>query len=146
MPGMTLAKPKPAAPATEVIWLDKTAPANAEGTTFGVPWPRGTVKAGTPFALTANGASWPVQTWPLAYWPDGSLKWTAHAVAAAAMLAETWQLAPGTPAVPQKPVGVTQTADAFTVTVGDAAWTVAKSGKALVTQATRGGKPVMKAP
>lgn len=23
----------------------------------------------------------PVQSWPLAYWPDGSLKWTAHAIA-----------------------------------------------------------------
>ena len=132
-----------AAPATEVIWLDKAAPADTPGTTFGVPWPRGTVKAGTAFALTAGADSWPVQTWPLAYWPDGSLKWTAHAVAAATTPAANWQLAPGTPAVPPQPVSVTQTAAAFTVTVGDAVWTVAKSGRALVTQATRAGKPVL---
>ncbi len=139
----SLALARPGAPATEVAWLDKAAPGATSGTTFGVPWPRGTVKAGTPFALSAGSQSWPVQTWPLAYWPDGSLKWTAHAVAAMAGPAAGWQLAPGTPAAPDQPVKVAQTADAFTVTVGDAVWSVARSGKALVTSATRAGKPVM---
>ncbi len=142
MPSFVSAKPA-AAPATEVIWLDKAAPASTSGTTFGVPWPRGTVKAGTPFALTSGADTWPVQTWPLAYWPDGSLKWTAHAIAAGASPAATWQLAPGAAAAPQKPVVVTQSAVAFTVTSGDAVWTVAKSGKALIASATRAGKPVM---
>ncbi|PZD94513.1 hypothetical protein DNH61_18785 [Paenibacillus sambharensis] len=27
----------------------------------------------------SNGAPLPMQSWPLAYWPDGSVKWTAHA-------------------------------------------------------------------
>jgi hypothetical protein len=132
-----------AAPATEVVWLDKTAPGATSGTTFGVPWPRGAVKAGTRFTLTAGGDSWPVQSWPLAYWPDGSLKWTAHAVTASANPAADWQLAPGTPATPQQPVTVTPSADAFTVTAGDAVWTVAKSGKTLIRSATRAGRPVM---
>src|SRR5699024_1070517 len=36
------------------------------------------------FALrwSGGGPELPVQTWPLAYWPDGSLKWTAHATTA----------------------------------------------------------------
>lgn len=140
MPSLAVAAP---APATEVTWLDKAAPTGTSGTTFGVPWPRGTVKAGTRFALTAGVDSWPVQTWPLAYWPDGSLKWTAHAVAAAVNPAARWRLAPGTPATPQQPVVVTQTGRVFTVGIGDAVWTVAKSGKTLIEQATRGGKPVM---
>jgi hypothetical protein len=33
-------------------------------------------------ARSADGAAVALQTWPLAYWPDGSLKWTAHAVGA----------------------------------------------------------------
>jgi hypothetical protein len=33
-------------------------------------------------AKSADGAAVALQTWPLAYWPDGSLKWTAHAVGA----------------------------------------------------------------
>jgi len=42
----------------------------------------------------------PVQTWPLAYWPDGSLMWTGHAISAAPDMAGPLQLAPGTAAVP----------------------------------------------
>jgi hypothetical protein len=31
---------------------------------------------------SGRGPQLPLQTWPLAYWPDGSLKWTAHAATA----------------------------------------------------------------
>jgi len=42
----------------------------------GVPWQRGTVRKEQTFALTsADGAALPVQSWTLAYWPDGSIKW-----------------------------------------------------------------------
>ena len=44
---------------------------------------------------TANGQAVPVQTWPLAYWPDGSVKWTGHAIAATANLAGPLTLTPG---------------------------------------------------
>jgi len=37
----------------------------------------------TTFSLTdAQGKALPVQTWPLAYWPDGSLKWSGLAAVA----------------------------------------------------------------
>src|SRR6185312_15105453 len=44
----------------------------------------------------SSGAPVPVQSWPLAYWPDGSLKWTGHAVDPSATAAG-FRLAPGTP-------------------------------------------------
>ncbi|MGH8016763.1 MAG: hypothetical protein ACREIA_00465, partial [Opitutaceae bacterium] len=32
------------------------------------------------FSLTdSSGQNLPLQTWPLAYWPDGSLKWSGFA-------------------------------------------------------------------
>jgi hypothetical protein len=66
-----------------VNWLDKTPPAINSGVSFGVPWPRGAIKKDQPFALTtADGKALPAQTWPLAYWPDGTLKWVGVATVA----------------------------------------------------------------
>nr|WP_298721713.1 hypothetical protein [uncultured Steroidobacter sp.] len=64
-------------------WLDDRAPDVSTGVTWGMPWPRSKHSPRTPFSLRdRDGNRVPLQTWPLAYWPDGSLKWTAHAVAA----------------------------------------------------------------
>ncbi len=42
----------------------------------GIPLSRGAFSPGTPVALTGpGGAGFPVQVQPLAYWPDGSVKW-----------------------------------------------------------------------
>jgi hypothetical protein len=54
-------------------------PASSTGVSWGVPWPQGTVRAGERFGLAANGRGLPLQSWPLAYWPDGSIKWTGFA-------------------------------------------------------------------
>ena len=59
-------------------WLapraQKTAPV-----TFGAPWARGALKKGEGLAMIASdGAPVAAQTKNTAYWPDGSVKWTAH--------------------------------------------------------------------
>ena len=93
------AGPGPAAAAgdeVELHWLEGPVPPAANGVTWGVPWPRGRLAKDTTFALrTAAGAAVPVQSWPLACWPDGSLKWTAHAVGAESGQAEKLLLAAG---------------------------------------------------
>jgi hypothetical protein len=65
-------------------WLDKAAPSEAVGVTWGVPWARSTVRQDQTFSLTAGGQVLPLQTWPLAYWPDGSLKFSGFATVAGA--------------------------------------------------------------
>src|SRR5262245_18819520 len=63
-----------------VRWLDDGASKVAQGVTWGTPWPRGKVKANN-FALRdAGGKLVALQSWPLAWWPDGSIKWSAHAL------------------------------------------------------------------
>jgi YetA-like protein len=63
-----------------VDWLDRGAPPVPVGVSFGVPWARGTVQKTQTFALRAgDGAALPLQSWPLAFWPDGSIKWTGFA-------------------------------------------------------------------
>jgi hypothetical protein len=69
-----------------VRWLDDQAGKVAQGVTWGTPWPRGKVKSANHFALRAAGGSLiPLQSWPLAYWPDGSVKWSGHSAAPGAV-------------------------------------------------------------
>ncbi|HEX8301007.1 Tat pathway signal sequence domain protein [Sphingomonas sp.] len=140
VPGRGLASFGPSPPPlTKAIWLDAAAPAFTEGMTFGVPWPRGAVSARATFAME----DLPVQSWPIAYWPDGSLKWSAHAVAAADAPRGAYALTMGKPAAPAAPVRIERSARVLTVSTGDAVWTLPTSGTALITQATRGGRKVM---
>lgn len=61
-------------------WLGGTPAQVPTGVSFGVPFARGAVQKTQAFTLmTSDGRALPVQTWPLAYWPDGSLKWTGVA-------------------------------------------------------------------
>ncbi|EIM83855.1 uncharacterized protein STEHIDRAFT_62271 [Stereum hirsutum FP-91666 SS1] len=104
----------------DLKWLDEKAPSTTiTGTSFGIPWPQGSVDKTTSIAInSSDGSGIPVQTWPLAYWPDGSLKWTGHALAASENLVDTFHLSVDTPTEPAVPVDVTQTSDQITVTTG----------------------------
>ncbi|PYS71612.1 MAG: hypothetical protein DMF69_09805 [Acidobacteria bacterium] len=65
------------------------------GVSFGVPWRQGSMKRNSSFNLTAEGKQLPVQTWPMAYWPDGSLKWSGFATVVPAGLASPIKLVTG---------------------------------------------------
>src|SRR5215469_9002989 len=66
-----------------VHWLDGGAPSGETGVSWGVPWPRGAFRRDQKFVLTAaGGQALLLQSWPLAYWPDGSLKWSGFATVA----------------------------------------------------------------
>lgn len=126
-------------PAT-VTWLEPGGLGAAAGSTFGVAWPKGVHPDDRTFALTAaDGASVPVQTWTTARWPDGSLKWTAHAVGPGAAGAERFTLAPGVPAAAAKTVSVTETGRRITVDTGTVRAVVSKDGGKLVESVTRDG-------
>ncbi|WP_255951061.1 exo-rhamnogalacturonan lyase family protein [Streptomyces odontomachi] len=139
-------QPSSAAPEGEreqvpLHWLGSP-PQAPSGTRWGVPWPRGTVPAdGAGFALsTVDGRAVPVQSWPLAYWPDGSLKWTGHAVGPHEA-AEGYVLAAGSePAPPAHPVTVAETADTLTLTNGLVDVRLARSGPVAIRSVTRGGR------
>lgn len=60
-------------------WVGDKVPAVATGVSWGVPWPQGAVKRDASFSANAGGTALPLQTWPLAFWPDGSLKWSGFA-------------------------------------------------------------------
>ncbi|WP_404434688.1 Tat pathway signal sequence domain protein [Microbacterium lacus] len=65
-------------------WLDGAAPdALPGGVTWGAPLPRGAVAGVDALQVRiVDGAPVPAQFWPLATWPDGSLKWVGAAIGA----------------------------------------------------------------
>ena len=63
---------------TKLHWLAPRKEA-AVPVTFGVPHHRGALSREESLRLVdENGKAVPVQTKTTAYWPDGSVKWTAH--------------------------------------------------------------------
>ncbi len=69
---------------TLIRWIDGQAPAEISGgTTWGMPFARGSVPGADALSVAdAAGAPLPSQAWPLATWPDGSLKWAGIALPA----------------------------------------------------------------
>ncbi|MEO6040788.1 MAG: Tat pathway signal sequence domain protein [Croceibacterium sp.] len=131
--------------AGDLAWLDGTSPESHEGQTWGQPWPRGTRYSRVGYQLTATGqGSVPVQSWPLAWWPDGSVKWTGHAIPANTARGRGLTLQPGNAVVPPAPVSVHETPGAIEVTNGDVLWRVPKTGTSLIASATVGGREVLR--
>lgn len=111
-------------------WLEDGGLGAAPGSTVGVPWPMGAHQEDQTFALTDEGGkAVPVQTWPLAYWPDGSLKWTAHAVSSGS---GKLTLSPGTPAAPDKKVTVDSGGGTIDVSTGVITAKIGKDGATLI--------------
>ncbi len=131
------------APGATLRWLDDAAPAAHEGVTWGQPWPRGSRWSARGYRLAEHRAA--VQSWPLAWWPDGSIKWTGHALAAGGGPAGLLALRPGVAARSAAPVSVREAGDALEVTAGPVVWTLGRSGTDLIRSARHGGREVMRA-
>jgi hypothetical protein len=62
-----------------VKWLNN-APGIGQGQSWGIPWQKGSIQKNQFFIIkTVSGKIFPVQSWPLAFWPDGSIKWSGMA-------------------------------------------------------------------
>lgn len=134
------AEPKPPADVS-LTWLEGK-PAESPGSTWGVPWPKGAVAADQSFALTtADGSPVPTQTWPLAYWPDGTLKWSAHAIGPAST-AERLVLKAGAPADPESAITVVEKGDHIDVGTGVIDVRIPRRGTDLISHIKRGGTTV----
>jgi hypothetical protein len=146
---------------TLLHWLDG-APASFQGVTWGVPWPQGRVPADSAFVLQPDGAAGHrpgqhrVQSWPLAYWPDGTLKWSAHALppnADAAAPASSYTLLPlldargaaigAEPGADEAAPLAVEHADSVVISTGTLRCTLARTGSILLNSAERQGKPLL---
>lgn len=128
-----------------IRWLDGAPPARHDGLTWGVPWPRGTKRAAATFAMRdAEGRSLPLQSWTTATWPDGSIKWTAHALPAGATPGAAPRIGPGRAPAPAEVIRVTEQADSIGVSTGPVRWQIAKSGANIIVSAHRGETEILR--
>jgi hypothetical protein len=134
-----------AQPQVQLQWLEDASGHEEVGVTWGTPWPRGRVQAGSEFSLESeSGQLLPVQTWPLAYWPDGSLKWTGHAIAPLAGDAGALTLRPGTAAKPKGSLTVRENSDTIRVDTGAIQAVLSKSGERLIRSVSRDGRETLR--
>lgn len=85
--------------------------------TFGGVWEKGEVPAASFRLTTPTGQNIPMQSKPMAYWPDGSIKWSAH-TADAALLTEGAELLPVPNAPACEGIRLTKSADSCTLDTG----------------------------
>ncbi|NYI03944.1 exo-rhamnogalacturonan lyase family protein [Allostreptomyces psammosilenae] len=131
----------------QLRWLEGGTPAElAAGTTWGVPWPRGAFAPDQEFSLTtASGERVPVQSWPTGWWPDGSVKWTAHAVSSAAPRGESYRLEAGPATRPATPLTVRSSGGEIVVDTGVVQVVFGRTGDQVVKSMTRGGTVIARA-
>jgi hypothetical protein len=120
-------------------WLDGQVPENVQGVTWGVPWQRGTVKKGTSFVVSSSDKPIPTQSWALAYWPDGSLKWTAHAIASPSGLGKDIKIMPGKPPVATQLIKIAEDKETILVDTGELVCRLNKRGTVLIQNISRNG-------
>ncbi|KFI05801.1 hypothetical protein [Massilia sp. BSC265] len=138
----------PAAPASPTIadlsWLEG-APSLLTGTTFGVPWPRGALRKDQAFSLSGPNGELACQSWPIAYWPDGSLKWTAHALPAQGAMPGRLQLKPGKARAPAQALAIKESPDAIVVNTGVIECVVPRQGGEIIRSMRRGSQDIARA-
>ncbi|KEO71856.1 exo-rhamnogalacturonan lyase family protein [Anditalea andensis] len=135
----------PALGPVELSWLNKSAPPLNPGVTWGVSWPKGAVNRKSDFSLKGSeGTAIGVQNWPLAYWPDGSLKWTGHAIGAGEMaLGEKFSLTPGKAKGPTEKLKVEETADTISIDTGKIRCLLNKKGNSIIAHIQRDGRKIL---
>jgi hypothetical protein len=123
-------------------WLEQ-APPLAVGTAWGVPWREGELRRDEPFVLRGeDGRMVPVQSWPAAFWPDGSVKWSAHAAVCPEGAGGGYELLRGEEATAGVSVTVAETAHAVTVDTGAIQCVLNKEGSDFIAGIRRGGSEV----
>lgn len=108
-------------------------------TTFGCMWKQGECTPSEEYVcMDSSGREIPMQSRITAYWPDGTVKWTAH-TADAALLGEEIEVLPGKPA-PFSGMECIDGKDELVLKAGEITLTVKKDGRHLFTAAERNGK------
>ncbi len=130
-------------PEVQLHWLKHDSARDAVGTTWGTPWPEGAVGPESEFRLNSDTGPLPVQSWPLAYWPDGSLKWTGHAIAPLEVNDTALTLRPGDAPQPEQTLTVREDKESIRVDTGSIQAVLSKSGDRLIQSITRAGRKTL---
>ncbi|MDQ1909048.1 hypothetical protein RAC89_00855 [Paenibacillus sp. GD4] len=128
--------------AVPMHWLKR--PALSAAATWGVPWAEGSLRREEELSLhnPSSGASIPVQSWPTAYWPDGSIKWSAHAAVLEGQGAENYTLTKGKPAIAEQRLRTVDHPEYIEVDTGSMVCRFQKKGTELIRDIVMGGRVI----
>lgn len=108
-------------------WL-KHRPKAQAGVSWGVPWKKGHLKKEDNITLIEEDRKKiPIQSWPMAYWPDGSVKWTGHS-AVFLPNGNRYELKVGENQHPINPLHVIDSENQIIVDTEEIQWTINKQG------------------
>ncbi|MGF7036214.1 hypothetical protein J2T17_007266 [Paenibacillus mucilaginosus] len=122
--------------------LQDTTGHSPQGITWGIPWDKGVLDRNDPFILRGPDKELAMQSWPAAYWPDGSVKWTAHAAVIGEENREELYVSVGKPSVDEQKITVTETEESIHLHSGVAECVIAKQGDRLIRSISRNGRVV----
>jgi hypothetical protein len=135
--------PQPDPSPIPLSWLDDQPPLLPAGVSFGVPWQRGVLSRDRSVTVrSADGRAIPTQSWPLAYWPDGSIKWTGLAIGAAAGLVAPLSVAARSTPTPDSPIQIQQTPQSIEISTGPMHCRIASTGQNLIDSIAIDGREV----
>jgi len=123
--------------AVAVHWLEDQ-PEVPTGVTWGVPWAEGVLSRDDTLEMTTETETQvSVQSWPTAYWPDGSVKWTGHAATLPEDTADSFTITPdrngkADELAPDRQLAVEDRDDHVAVDTGQLVCQINKSGSSLV--------------
>lgn len=122
----------------QLQWVGE-APSYPMGQSWGVPFQQGQVSAQQAFELkSADGTTTPVQSWPMAYWPDGSVKWMGFA--AGTLNSPTLVLQTSEKKTVPEGLKVTTSGQQTQITDGNRVYRINHSGNDLIASITSDGK------
>jgi len=115
-------------------WVDSNPLSGKCGVSWGVPFASGTIKKNQLFNLVNEaGNTLPVQTWPTAYWPDGSIKWLGLAtVTDSSDHTLLLSLAKARPTLTKTGLQITNNQDLVKITTGKLSCVIKKNGNYLL--------------
>lgn len=129
----------------KVKWLGKS-PIEKGGVTWGIPWEKGTLKKNTVLQASGeDGKEIALQSWPTAYWPDGSIKWTAHAASFTEEAPREFYVTPcreGSNTFQGEGITIKETEEIIQVDTGAAVFSFNKSGSELIKDIKVGGRVI----
>lgn len=108
------------------------------GISWGVPFAKTEIRKNQQFILKTDNAEVPVQTWPLAFWPDGSVKWMG--MAATVPKAEKYFIEPIDENKSVLGISIDENENIFTLTNGNYRYEIPKKGKNIILSIKTGNK------
>lgn len=122
--------------------LQDTVGHSPKGITWGIPWGKGLLNRKDTLILNGPSRAITMQSWPTAYWPDGSVKWTAHSAVVSQEDMENLHISYGNPSIQEVEITVKETEESIHLNSGIAECIIAKHGDQFIRSISRNGRVI----